>query len=191
VAAALQSHRRTLRAPGLMRLDADVAAALARHAGPVELPDLRRLDSTALARKLLDREDGFATLCMDEVTPEVATLIVASDRWSGNLPRLAVLAPEVAAALAAAQKWDGQLPGVTAFERPDSVAVATALAKRQGPLALPNLKKISPKTLAALITKEDVQIPLVETLELIQEPDGGETDDFVIPKEFQERQKRR
>ena len=88
---------------------------------------------------------------MDEVTPEVATLIVASDRWSGNLPRLAVLAPEVAAALAAVKRWDGQLPGVTAFERPDSVAVATALAKRIGPLALPNLKKISPKTLSALI----------------------------------------
>jgi len=191
VAAALQSHRRTLRAPGLMRLDANVAAALARHAGPVDLPDLRRLDSTALARKLLDREDGFATLYMDEVTPEVATLIVASDRWSGNLPRLTVLAPEVAAALAAAKKWDGQLPGVTAFERPDSVAAATALAKRQGPLALPNLKKISTKTLAALIAKEDVVIPLVETLELIQEPDGSETDDFVIPKGFQERQERR
>jgi len=190
VAAALASHRRTLRAPGLMRLDDDVAAALARHAGPVELPDLRRLDSTALARKLLDRQDGFATLCMDEVTPEVATLIVASDRWSGNLPRLAVLAPEVAAALAAAQKWDGQLPGVTAFERPDAVAAATALAKRQGPLALPNLRKISPKTLSALITKEDVQIPLIETLELIQEPDGSETDDFVIPKGFQQRQRR-
>ncbi|MCE2726554.1 MAG: hypothetical protein LW698_07210 [Planctomycetaceae bacterium] len=127
---------------------------------------------------------------MDEVTPEVATLIVASDRWSGNLPRLAVLAPEVAAALAAVKRWDGQLPGVTAFERPDSVAVATALAKRIGPLALPNLKKISPKTLSALIAKEDVVIPLIETLELIPAPDGSATDDFVIPKEFQQRQQR-
>ena len=127
---------------------------------------------------------------MDEVTPEVATLIVASDRWSGNLPRLAVLAPEVAAALAAVKRWDGQLPGVTAFERPDSVAVATALAKRQGPLALPNLARISPKTLSALIAKEDVVIPLIETLELIPAPDGSATDDFVIPKEFQQRQQR-
>ena len=127
---------------------------------------------------------------MDEITPEVATLIVASDRWSGNLPRLAVLAPEVAAALAAVKRWDGQLPGVTAFERPDSVAVATALAKRIGPLALPNLKKISPKTLSALIAKEDVVIPLIETLELIPAPDGSATDDFVIPKEFQQRQQR-
>ena len=127
---------------------------------------------------------------MDEITPEVATLIVASDRWSGNLPRLAVLAPEVTAALAAAKKWDGQLPGVTSFERPDSVAAATALAKRQGPLALPNLARISPKTLAALITKEDVVIPLIETLEFIQEPDGSATDDFMIPKGFQQRQTR-
>jgi len=32
---------------------------------------------------------------------------------------------------------------------------------------------------------------LIETLEFIPEPDGSATDDFVIPKEFQERQQRR
>lgn len=194
VAAALASHRRTLRAPGLIRLDADVAVALARHAGPVELPDLRRLDSVDLARKLITHENAFAlaavSAAVTDVTPEVVAVLAESPHWPGNLPRIAVLTPQLAAALAAVKKWDGQLPGVTAFERPDSVAAATALAKRQGPLALPNLARISPKTLAALITKEDVQIPLVETLELIQEPDGSETDDFVIPKGFQERQKR-
>jgi hypothetical protein len=31
---------------------------------------------------------------------------------------------------------------------------------------------------------------LIETLELIPEPDGSPTDDFVIPERFQERQKR-
>jgi hypothetical protein len=70
----------------------------------------------------------------------------------------------------------------------DSVAVAKALATRKGPLALPNLKKISPKTLSALIEKEDVDIPLIETLELIQEPDGSATEDFVVPEGFQARQ---
>ena len=30
--------------------------------------------------------------------------------------------------------------------------------------------------------KEDVEIPLVETLELIPEPDGSTTEDFVIPE---------
>jgi hypothetical protein len=66
--------------------------------------------------------------------------------------------------------------------------VAKALATRKGPLALPNLKKISPKTLSALIEKEDVDIPLIETLELIQEPDGSATEDFVVPEGFQARQ---
>jgi hypothetical protein len=65
--------------------------------------------------------------------------------------------------------------------------VAKALASRQGPLALPNLKKISPKTLSALIEKEDVEIPRIETLELIPEPDGSPTDDFVVPEGFQQR----
>jgi len=72
-----------------------------------------------------------------------------------------------------------------------SSILAAALATRNGPLSLPNLTKISPKTLTALIEKEDVEIPLIETLELIQEPDGSPTDDFVIPKGFQSRQKAR
>jgi hypothetical protein len=96
----------------------------------------------------------------------------------------------VAEALALSPKWDGQLPAVTAFEAAESVAVAKALAKRKGRLALPNLKKISPKTLTALIEKQDIDIPRVETLELIAEPDGSATEDFVIPKWLEERQQR-
>lgn len=64
---------------------------------------------------------------------------------------------------------------------------AVALANRKRPLSLPNLTKISPKTFTALIEKEDVEIPLIETLELIQEPDGRPTDDFAIPEGFQSR----
>jgi hypothetical protein len=91
--------------------------------------------------------------------------------------------------LAASTSWTGSLPGLTAFVAPDAVAVATALAARKGPLQLPNLQNISPKTLTALIAKEDVEIPLIETLELIPEPDGSVTDDFVIPEDFAERQR--
>jgi hypothetical protein len=83
------------------------------------------------------------------------------------------------------------LESVTAFESPDSVAIAKALAARKGPLSLPNLKRISPKTLTALIEKEDVEIPPIETLELIPEPDGSPTEDFVIPEGFQGRRKER
>jgi hypothetical protein len=77
------------------------------------------------------------------------------------------------------------LPTVTALDSPDSVAIAKLLATWKGPLSLPNLKKISPKTLSALIEKEDIDIPLIETLELIPEPDGSVTEDFVIPEGFQ------
>lgn len=72
-----------------------------------------------------------------------------------------------------------------------SILAAALLAKRTRPLSLPNLKKISPKTLTSLIEQEDVEIPLIDTLELIQEPDGSPTEDVMIPKEFQTRQKRR
>jgi hypothetical protein len=82
---------------------------------------------------------------------------------------------------------NGQLSVITAFESPDSIAIAKALAMRKGPLALPNLKRISPKTLSALIEKEDIDIPLIESLELIPEPDGSPTEDFVIPERFQQR----
>ena len=41
-----------------------------------------------------------------------------------------------------------------------------------------------PRTLSAPFEKEDVEIPRIETLELIPEPDGSPTDDFVIPARF-------
>jgi hypothetical protein len=79
---------------------------------------------------------------------------------------------------------DGQLPAITALESPDSITIAKALATRKGPLSLANLERISPKTLSALIAKEDIDIPPVESLELILEPDGSVTEDFVIPEGF-------
>ena len=112
----------------------------------------------------------------------------AAERRLLDFKGLTKLDAEIAKELAAAEKWNGDLSGVTAFDSPDSVAIAKALATREGPLHLPNLKKLSPKTLTALIQKEDVEIPLIETLELIQEPDGSVTEDFVIPEDLQKRQ---
>ena len=96
-----------------------------------------------------------------------------------------------AKSLAGSPAWNGDLSSIVAIESPDSVEIAATLAKRKGPLRLRNLTKISPKTLTTLIEKEDVEIPLLETLELIQEPDGSPTEDFMIPKGFQSRQKAR
>jgi hypothetical protein len=107
-----------------------------------------------------------------------------------SLAGLTRLSAEAAKALAAADKWSGFLPRVTALDSLDAVAVAEALATKKGPLNLPGLRKISPKTLTALLQKEDVAIPLLEMLELIPEPDGSPTEDLVIPEGFQQRQKR-
>ena len=171
-------------------LDLETAKALAEFKGELlRLDGLTTLDpETAKALGEFKGEslrlNGLTTL-----DPDAAKALAESTAWNGDLELLTTLDANTAKALAAAPRWDGRLPRLTALDSPDSVAIATALATRKGPLRLLNLKKISPKTLSALIAKEDVEIPLIETLELIPEPDGSETDDFVIPKEFEERQR--
>jgi hypothetical protein len=132
------------------------------------------------------------TLWLNGLTALDADTAKALAEFKGQILQLnglTTLDADTAKALAESKSWDGQLPRIAAFESPDSVEIAAALAKREGPLLLRSLTKISPKTLTSLIEKEDVEIPLIETLELIQEPDGSPTEDFVIPKGFQARQK--
>jgi hypothetical protein len=89
-----------------------------------------------------------------------------------------------------ASKHDyGTAIAVTAFDAPDAVETARILAKINGPLRLPRLRKISPKTLTVLIQKGDLYIPPIDTLELIPEPDGSPTEAFVAPEWLEERQK--
>jgi hypothetical protein len=166
VATALAQTEGLLNLDGLTTLSDETAEALAKHEGDLFLDGLTTLSDTA-AKALAQHKGGRLHLC-----------------------GLTTLSPEIATALAASKSWDGSLHAITALDSPDSVAVAEALAKRVGPLKLPNLEKISPKTLAALLEKEDVEIPQVETLELIPEPDGSPTDDFLIPEGFKERQAR-
>ncbi len=207
----------TVHLDGLTELDADVARAIV-EAKPLyvhmnglttltpeamrvlrEFPGqglrirVKTLDVSA-ARELTTPNPHTILLDVEEPTRDVADVLLARSILALR-NRLTVLAPEGVLSPATARKLAASgepsgigLPGITAFTAPDSVAVAAALATAKGGLSLPNLKKISPKTLSALIVKEDVQIPLIETLELIPEPDGSETDDFVIPKTFQERQ---
>jgi hypothetical protein len=120
-----------------------------------------------------------------------AAASLAKRQGTLSLTGLTTLSADVAEDIAVIEKWDGRLLSLSAFESPDSVSVAQALATRKGPLLLPALKKISPKTLAALVEKKDVEIPLVETLELIPEPDGSTTEDFIIPEWLEEGQKQK
>ena len=169
---------------GLTTLDADTATALVEFKGGyLYLRGLTTLDAdtaTALA-KFRHRLylDGLTTLDAETAQGFANVMFL-------NLAGLSALDARTAKVLAASPKWNGQLPKITT---PDSVVVAKALATRKGPLSLPSLKKISPKTLSALIEKRDVEIPLVATLEFIAEPDGSETDDFVIPAWLEERQR--
>jgi len=183
---------------GLTSLRPEVARVLAGYVGAeLALDGLTTLDADtaqALAECKCQRLSLKGLTALD---PGAAEALTESKAWTGELTRYfsAKLGDEIplteqSARVVAASKsesFTGSLPGVTSFDFPDSVAIAKALATRKGPLSLPNLKKISPKTLSALLEKDDIDIPLIETLELIPEPDGSPTEDFVIPERFQKR----
>ena len=176
----------------LTTLDAATAKAHAEFKGhSLYLDGLTTLDA-ATAKVLAEYKGG--RLELNGLTTLDADIAAALAEFKGKLlclNRLTTLDAATAKALAGSPAWNGDLSSITAFESPDSVETAAALANRKGPISLRNLTKISPKALTALIEKEDVDIPLIETLELIQEPDGSPTEDFMIPKGFQSRQKMR
>jgi hypothetical protein len=178
-----------LRLSGLTTLDADSAKVLVAATGwDGRLPKLTTLDAET-ARALATKATN--ELCLSGLTmldADAAQAIAGAEAWTGHLPNLTNLDAGTAKALAEAVKWDGHLPKLATLESPDSAAIAKALAMRQGRLSLPNLRKISPKTLAALIEKKNVEIPLIETLELIPEPDGSANEDFVIPEWLEKKQ---
>jgi hypothetical protein len=127
---------------------------------------------------------------LKSLNADVARALAKYDKGPLLLNGLTTLDAQTAQTLASFPKWTGRLPRLTALEAPDAVATARALAARPGRLRLTGLKRVSPKTLAALIEKRDVEIPLIETLEFIREPDGSTTEDFVIPDWLEDRQRR-
>jgi len=152
---------RTLMLNGLKKLPVDVAAPLARFKGTLIFAGLSEIDAEA-AVPLAAREEKV-WLHKLESLPSV-----------GIARKVMECETEVGVDLSA----------ITAFTSPDSVAIARYLAGTSGPLALLKLQKISPKTLSVLIEKRDIRIPPIETLELIREPDGSQTEDFVVPDWF-------
>jgi hypothetical protein len=140
----------------------EVAKELSRFRGRrLEIRNIRSIEAEA-----------FAALASN---PRISTPV-------GALSSLSVATAE----LLAARSGPLSLPGITGLESPDSIDIARALARKKDYLALPNLRRLSPRTLAALIEKQDVRIPLIESLELINEPDGSRTEDFVVPESFQQ-----
>jgi hypothetical protein len=172
---------------GLTTLDAATARALSKHEGELYLDGLTAL--SVEAAEALAKHQHELNLCGLTALCAKAAKALTQHKAFLTLKGLTTLSAEAANALAAADGWDGALPKLTALDSPDSVAIAKALATREGRLSLPNLKRASPKTLTALIEKRDVEIPLIVTLELIPEPDGSTTDRVVLPEWLEERQK--
>ena len=183
---------------GLTSLRPEVARVLAEYVGEeMALDGLTTLDADTAQALAECKCQRLSLRGLTALGPGAAEALAESKAWTGELTRhffdklgdKIPLTEQSARVVAASrsERFKVSLPCVTAFESPDSVAIAKALATRKGPLALPNLKRISPKTLSALIEKGDIDIPLIETLELIPEPDGSPTEDFVIPERFQNR----
>jgi beta-lactamase regulating signal transducer with metallopeptidase domain len=194
-AAVLGRHNGVLQLDGVTALNPAAAVALAAFDGELlSLSRVAELDA-ATAKALAGskaRQLHLSSLAkLDEDTAQALVVFKGEKIWASFIPHnvgsTIVLTPAVARLVSKLAEPSCTLGAVTAFESPDSVAIAKALATRKGPLSLPNLKKISPKTLSALIEKDDIDIPLIETLELIPEPDGSPTEDFVIPERFQKR----
>ncbi len=184
---------------GLTTLDARTAKAIAGSmAWNGQLPRLTTLDADT-AKALAEFEghrlylNGPFTLSAGaaEALAEFKGVVVSMSLLSSlgqNVP-LTKETSRLVSAMAKQPDREISLEGVTHFDMVDAVEIARILATVEGQLSLPNLKQISPKTLSALIEKRNVEIPLIETLELIHEPDGTITDDFVIPEWLQRRQR--
>ena len=128
-----------------------------------------------------------------DLLPELACKKLSLHPWEyylGSRQPMTTADARLVAAYAARLGKTCVLPGITGFETPAAIEIATTLAASTGSLSIPNLKLVSPRTLTALIEKGNIELPPVEFLELIQEPDGSFTDDFVIPEDFPTRGRR-
>lgn len=162
---------------GLQRLSPETADALGRNVGGLTL-SAHVVREPDIAAKVAQTGGGCSLADVNDLSTELAKAL-ATGRSELELYGVRLLSPEAAAALAT-HRWGVSL-GIEGLETRDAVAVAAALARKQGRLVLPQLKRISPRTLAALMEKKDVGIPPLESLEIIPEPDGGSADDFVVP----------
>jgi hypothetical protein len=169
----------------------------------VHLTVPRLSDESVRALATFKGDDLYLSLSGLEETPaELARLLpefackkltLSLFPWEYNLGSTQPVTPadaRLVAAYAARLGKTCELFGITGFETPDAVEIANTLAASTGSLSIPNLKRVSPKSLTALIEKGNIELPPIESIELIQEPDGGPTDDFVIPDDFPERGRR-
>lgn len=183
VAAVLATHNGHLSFRALRELSPEAARAFTQSEAALCFPGLRTISDEAVSA--LASRQGEATYLQLSVRSLSPAALDSLSRSKGYLvlDGLKSLSVEQARMLA---RCEGRvdLPGLKALKAPDAVGIAAALAKKKGGLALPSLRSISPKTLTALLAKRDVQIPPIESLTFIAEPDGSPTEKFVMPEGF-------
>jgi hypothetical protein len=185
--------------PGVQLSDRAVQA-LASFAGSSLYLAVPRLSDESVRALAAFKGDSLSLARLDEPPAELARLLpefscktLSLFPWEYFLGSRRPVTPADARLVAAYAGRLGKtcvLPGITGFETLEAVEIATILAASPGSLSIPNLKRISSSTLAALIRNRNVELPPIEFIELIPEPDGGFTDDFVVPEDFPTRKRR-
>jgi hypothetical protein len=182
-ARALAAHRGTLVLESIREVPDIVAEELAKHAGGLELQNVQAL-STASAKALAAASGPLALQSLASLTPEGAAAFLARQdppelhamQWIEQVDSLPL------AELLVARFDDLDLGNLTALDGPQAAAIAGVLARTRGSLALPALERISPRALEALLAKQGVSLPDIESLTLTREPGAGWTDDIVVPE---------
>jgi len=194
------SFGRCLSLAGLETLSDRAVAALAGFRGSalgLFVPRLSEESVRALATFSGDRL-SLAGLVeppagLAELLPEFTCQNVSLHPWEWNLGRSRPVTTADARLLAAYVSRLGKtcvVPGITGLETPEAVEIATILAASRGSFSIPNLERISPRTLAALIRTGNVELPPIDVIDLIPDAEGGFTDDFVVPEDFPTRKRR-
>jgi hypothetical protein len=162
------------------------AAAIVADVPETLRVDLWLNDIPPEAAKQLARFRGPSLTIRNAFPLELETLdaLLSSQRIRVDFGLINELSITTAELLAAREGFIS-LPGITSLESPDSIEIARALARKPGGLQLPSLRRLSPRTLSALIEKRDVRIPPLDSLEMIHNPDGSR-EDFLVPENFQQ-----
>jgi hypothetical protein len=188
--------------PRLTAISPEIAEALrGSDGGELALPAVEQLPAD-VARQLVGGGYFWLVLgCASNLSAETAAILaehpgqltfngpappsptaaaaLASHTGTLRLPHLDSLSAELAAALG---RHAGPLvlDGITELDDPASAVVARSLAAAPGILAVPRLRRVSATALESLLKKPDVQLPPIDTLEVIG-PGGGHHEDVISP----------
>lgn len=166
VAAALTSHVHMITFADLARLDPEAVAALAPKYGTLYCPAVRTIDLPT-ARALAGCQSMVHLFGLTSADDDAIDFLAACrGKIRFNLQVVDSLSIERAVWFAG---WGGEveLPRVEAIEGPDAVAIAEAILAKDGPFALPGLRRVTRPALEVLQRKRDIRLPPPEALQVV------------------------